>query len=101
MLTTLLAIALSASCAPGAPGPESAPADTTTAVSIEDALDALTRELIDRPGVSGVGIGACEGNPCLKVYVVRSDTQGIAEVFRGFPVVVEVSGEIVGGSGGG
>jgi hypothetical protein len=75
-----------------------------TSRTIEEAHAALTDLLIDRPGVSAVAVGACGGNPCLKVYVVRSDAPVRAEVpgtFEGFPVAVEVSGEIRGGRGDG
>lgn len=63
--------------------------------TIEDAHAALTERLIERPGVSGTGIGACNGNPCIKVYVEGEETRAAVEIpdtFGGFPVDVEVTG---------
>ena len=102
-MAALLMTGAGVSCAPSAPAPEGEPADTAESATIEAAHAALTRALIDRPGVTGVGLGVCDGNPCLKVYVVRSDAEVIAEVaetFEGYPVVVEISGDIGGGRGG-
>lgn len=72
--------------------------------TIEEAHAALTTRFIDRPGVSGTAIGACDGNPCLKVYVVGDDAPVRAEIpdtFGGFPVEVEVTGTIRARSTGG
>ena len=103
MVAAIFAAILGVSCGPPSQRSETQVADTTRSSTIEAANAALTRALIDLPGVSGVGIGACDGNPCLKVYVVRGDTEAVAEIaetFEGYPVVVEVVGEMVGGSGG-
>ena len=91
-------------CEPGPSDSRTQSPETMSYETIEAAHTALTRQLIDQEGVTGVGIGACNGNPCLKVYVVRSDTaavSGLADTFGGYPLEVEVSGEIHGGRGGG
>lgn len=65
--------------------------------TIEGAQQALTDQFIDREGVSGTAIGACDGNPCIKIYVVGSDAAVVSEIpetFGGFPVDVEVTGVI-------
>jgi hypothetical protein len=70
--------------------------EAVTYDTIEEAHAALTERLIDRTGIAGTAIGACDGNPCLKVYVVRRDDPVLAEVpstFGGYPVDIEVSGE--------
>lgn len=71
--------------------------------TIEEAHAALTEQLIDRTGIAGTGIGACDGNPCIRVYVVRKDAPVLSEVpstFGGYPVDIEVSGEFrAGGTG--
>ena len=56
--------------------------------SIEDAQRRLAEELMRRDGVSGVGIGAHDGEPCLKVYVSERGPKDIPSRFRGHPVVV-------------
>jgi len=71
-----------------------------THTTIEEALSALTDRVIDQNGVTGTGVGSCDGNPCLKVYVVRRDAPVVSDVpstLGGWEVSVEVSGEIRGG----
>ncbi len=54
-------------------------------------------ELMELPGVVGVAIGACEENPCLKVYVEEKTVsldEKIPDKLDGFKVDVEVSGPI-------
>ena len=65
--------------------------------TIEAAQQAFTDRFIDRDGVTGTAIGACGGNPCIKIYVVGTDAQVISEIpetYGGFPVDVEVTGVI-------
>lgn len=38
-------------------------------MSVEDALVKYSSELLALPGVTGVGQGRCQGQPCIKVYV--------------------------------
>ncbi len=56
--------------------------------SIEQAQERLARDLMRRKGVSGVGIGAHKGEPCLKVYVSGKDSGSIPNRFEGHPVHV-------------
>ena len=57
--------------------------------SIEQAQQELADELMRRDGVSGVGIGAHKGEPCLKVYVSDSGPEkGIPSRYEGHPVRV-------------
>ncbi len=72
---------------------ESAMVDTT----IVAAQEALTERVMSLPGVVGTGIGLCGETPCIKVYLARDDAElrsHIPEAFRGFPVEVEVTGEL-------
>jgi hypothetical protein len=66
-----------------------------TESGIEQANRTLTDSVIDLPGVSGVGIGECEGEPCL-VVMVAEKTDELLKVIPssvdGFPVVVEETG---------
>ena len=66
--------------------------DTT----IEAAQMELTRQLLPLPGVEGTGIGACEGEPCIKVFLARRTDElmkQIPETYRGHRVDVEETGE--------
>ena len=90
-------------CSRGTPAPDSREGEAVTYTTIEDALTALTDRLIDREGVTGMGVGSCDGNPCLKVYVVRRDAPVVSDVpstLGGWNVSVEASGEIRGGGSG-
>jgi hypothetical protein len=65
--------------------------------SIEDAQQQLTDRVMSLPGVVGIGIGECEGEPCIKVFVVQQTeelTREIPATFEGFPVAIQVAGEI-------
>jgi hypothetical protein len=47
------------------------------------------------PGVVGTGIGQCDGEPCIKVFVVQRTTEvdrQIPDQIEGYPVSVEVTG---------
>jgi hypothetical protein len=66
-----------------------------TEPDIEQANRTLTDSVIDLPGVSGVGIGECEGEPCLVVMVAEKTdelSKLIPSSVDGFPVVVQETG---------
>jgi hypothetical protein len=49
------------------------------------------------PGVVGVAIGQCDGEPCLKVLVAArtADLAGKIPVrFKGYPVAIDETGEL-------
>ena len=57
--------------------------------SIDQAQKRLSDELLSRNGVSGVGVGAHKGEPCLKVYVSgRGRGKAIPKRYDGHPVLV-------------
>ena len=65
--------------------------------TLDTARQALTDSVIDMPGVTGVGIGECDGRPCLKVFIERRSDELEASIPRsmeGIPVEIEVTGEI-------
>ncbi|HET9581557.1 MAG TPA: hypothetical protein VFP76_01935 [Gemmatimonadota bacterium] len=65
--------------------------------TLDAARQALTDSVIDLPGVAGVGIGECDGRPCLKVFIERRSDELEALIPRsmeGIPVDIEVTGEI-------
>ena len=65
--------------------------------TIEAAQAKLTDRVMALPGVVGLGIGECEGVPCIKVLVVQKTPELEGEIpstFEGFPVEMQVTGEI-------
>jgi hypothetical protein len=65
---------------------------------ITQVMDAHVDELMAIPGVVGVAIGALkDGQPCILVLVVRKTAENrrlIPAEIEGYPVKIEVSGEI-------
>ena len=63
----------------------------------QQVLDEHVRDWMAIPGVIGAGIGRCDGQPCLKVFIAES-TPAIQDRFptalEGFCVILEESGEI-------
>jgi len=67
------------------------------AKAIEEVLKEHTQELMGLPGVVGTGQGLCDGQPCIKVFVVKETPeldQKIPRTFEGYPVWIEETGEI-------
>lgn len=53
--------------------------------------------LLSLPGVVGVGIGECDGQPCIKVFAMENTpelTRQIPRQIEGYPVEIEVIGPI-------
>lgn len=63
--------------------------------SIEQVLQEHTAEWMEISGVVGTGIGACKGEPCIRVFVVEK-TDEIADTIpstvEGYTVEIVVSG---------
>ena len=67
------------------------------ATAIEEVLKDHTQELMSLPGVVGTGQSLCDGQPCIKVYVVNKTPElakQIPKTLEGYPVVIEETGEI-------
>jgi hypothetical protein len=65
--------------------------------TIEEALKEHTEELMALSGVVGTAQGLCDGQPCIKVFVVRARpalAQKIQAILAGYSVVVEETGKI-------
>ena len=61
--------------------------------SIETASERLAGKILDRRGISGVGVGVHKGRPCLKVFVSEHESAGdIPSRFEGHPVRVVGAG---------
>ena len=64
---------------------------------IEQVLADHTDRLMDLPGVTGVGQGACEGQPCIKVFVVEMTPaleEELPETLEGYRVQAERTGPV-------
>ena len=62
---------------------------------IEEVQEAFTREWMDLPGVVGTGIGLCEGQPCIKVFVagpIQQLEERIPNEVDGHRVILEQTG---------
>jgi len=62
---------------------------------IEEVQEAFTPEWMDLPGVVGTGIGLCEDQPCIKVFVagqIRQLRDQIPNEVDGHRVVLEETG---------
>lgn len=65
--------------------------------TIEAALKEHTGELMALSGVVGTAQGLCDGQPCIKVFVVRAKpalARKIQAILAGYPVVVEETGKM-------
>ena len=65
--------------------------------SLGSASQELAETLLSTAGVVGVADGECNGQPCIRVMLEYEAPELIDKIpadYRGFPVEVEVSGEI-------
>jgi len=66
-------------------------------VSIESAQERLTAQVMAIPGVVGIGLGECDGEPCFRVMVVEKTEELVARVperFESYKVVIDETGEM-------
>ncbi len=69
------------------------------AVSIEEAQEELTPQVMSLPGVVGIAIGECEGKPCIKVLVASKSQEVLGKIpstYKGHKVEIDEVGEIRG-----
>ncbi len=69
------------------------------AVSIEEAQEELTPQVMALPGVVGIAVGECEGKPCIKVLVASKSQELLGKLpstYKGYKVEVDEVGEIRG-----
>jgi hypothetical protein len=63
---------------------------------IESVLEKHSARLMAINGVAGTAIGICQGEPCIKVYVVRKNPELLRQVpttLEGYAVSIEESGK--------
>jgi hypothetical protein len=64
---------------------------------IKEVLSEHVRALKSIPGVVGVGQGLCEGEPCIKVFVIKRTPElekEIPDTLEGYRVIIEETGVI-------
>ncbi len=67
-----------------------------TAKTIQEVLGEHTDEWMSIPGVVGTGIGECEGEPCIRIFVVKKTAelmQKIPSEVEGYTVDVQETGK--------
>ena len=67
-----------------------------TAKTIQEVLSEHTDEWMSIPGVVGTGIGECEGEPCIRIFVVKKTSELIQKIpsdVEGYTVDMQESGE--------
>ncbi len=65
--------------------------------TIKDVLKEHTNDLMAISGVVGTGQGLCDGEPCIKVFVIEKTTElskKIPHSLEDYPVKVEETGPI-------
>lgn len=70
--------------------------EASTKRTIEEVQEAHTPAWMEIAGVIGTGIGLCNEEPCIKVFVARRTEEieeKIPEEVEGYPVRIEVTGE--------
>lgn len=75
---------------------EETSAGATPARPIQDVQDEHTPTWMAVDGVTGTGIGLCEGTPCIRIFLAReSDAarEALPDTIEGHPVQVVVTGE--------
>ena len=66
--------------------------------TIEDVLKKYTSDLMAIPGVIGTGQGLCDGEPCIKVFLIKNTRESgdkIPKELEGFKVEVEETGKFL------
>ncbi len=71
--TVMLALAGGAACSRNADDQEAA--QPMPVKTIEQVLEEHTDEWMSIPGVVGTGIGKCEGEPCIRIFVARKTAE--------------------------
>ena len=65
--------------------------------TIEQALADHTDSLMSLPGVVGTAQGLCDGQPCIKVFIVKKTPELLRQIpaeIEGYTIAVEETGEI-------
>lgn len=102
LLALAAAAVLLTGCGPGADEGEAPPdtaaaEDTVPERTIQQVMGEHGNQWMVRPEVTGMGIGRCEGEPCIVVYLARElseDDEPLPERVEGYTVRTEVVGQV-------
>lgn len=86
----------SGGCAPQASG-DGEGQEEMSAKSIEQVLEEHTDQWMAVPGVVGTGIGRCDGEPCIRVFVEKITDEIEREIpseVEGYTVDIEETGQV-------
>lgn len=64
---------------------------------IDEVLATHREGWLARPGVTGVGVGRCDGKPCIVLYLVRRTDEleaSLPDSVEGHPVRLQVTGRV-------
>lgn len=67
-----------------------------TNVNIKEVLKRYTDKLMAVPGVVAVAEGKSQGKPCIRIFVIDSNSESLKllpDKLEGYPVKIEESGE--------
>lgn len=66
--------------------------------SLEAVIEEHRDRWMEHPDVTGVGIGRCDGSPCVVLYLLRRSEDAerdLPDTVGGYPVRLEVTGRVV------
>jgi hypothetical protein len=66
-----------------------------SADAVREALNTHRDELMSLPGVVGTGLGLCDNQPCIKVFVTKQSAdleERVKAILEGYPVVIQETG---------
>lgn len=91
-------LAVAAVLAPaGCDGSDDPSEEEVPVATIQEVKDAHTDAWMEVPGVVGVGIGLCDGEECIRVFLARPSPEAedaIPDRVGGYPVDLEVTGAV-------
>ncbi len=68
-----------------------------SAMKIEEVLKKYTDKLMSISGVVGIGQGLCDGEPCIKVFLIKKTREleeKIPRELEGYKVKIEETGKV-------
>ena len=90
---TLALLVVTSACGPNRSEPS--PDEHVPRPTIQEVQEAHTPEWMQLPGVVGTGIGLCEGEPCIRIFLSEPSPEteaAIGERVAGYRIDFEVTG---------
>lgn len=79
----------------GPDGTDGPAGEEVPAATIQEVQEAHTEAWMELPGVTGVGIGLCDGEECIRIFLARPSPEAeraIPDRVDGYEVDLEVTG---------